>query len=163
MQAYTFFNNQLGTHYVTLQPGNYAVACRNQSTGSNTFHAELDNGITLPSSDNCIFNDIYVQGEQEMTAGQWAVQPFTIQTGYRYYVDGCNTSVNCYLIDATQSSAFESGGQFTYYKAYSGENSPDQPGFYEVVLPPGDYALAFRNPTSSPQGLTYTMERWKQQ
>jgi hypothetical protein len=156
--GYAVFDDQFGVAYVTLAAGTYYVGFRNQSSSANFCRLELD--LRLTSLSGYRFNDIYVQESQYVGRnGGLLWQPFTIQSGIRYFCDGANGGLETYLIPGDQLDNFRNNRQFTYYTTYSGE-STNLPGFYEINLPPGNYYLAFRNQQSIDKALTYSMERW---
>jgi len=59
--GYGLFDNQVGTQTVTLNPGTYYLGVRNTTHSENSFSAELDYTYSLPASDRCSFNDVYIQ------------------------------------------------------------------------------------------------------
>ena len=128
---------------MALSPGTYYVVCRNESNSSNGYDIELDYPISLPSSDNCTFYDDYLSTAQNVSSGGNYAQTFTVNQGYRYYIDGGNSGLDFYLIGASDVSAFESGVTqlLQSYFTFSGDRA--QPGLYELKLNPGSYALAF--------------------
>lgn len=156
--GYASFNNQVGTNFITLNPGIYYVAIRNSSTGTNKWSMELDNAISLPASDKATFVDYYFSGAKSVTAGTRLWQPFTIQQGYRYFLDGCNVNCDVRIIPANQLNAFQAGQTFQYYADYYSANGA-APGLIEIKLSIGDYYLVSYNSFSG--AITYTMERWK--
>jgi len=151
-------DKQIGTVYMTLSPGTYYVGVRNSVSSANTWTVEFDYDISLPSSDRCSFADIYVQGSKSAPNGGKLWQPFTIQSGFRYFLDGCNVGFKTYIIAADQINAFTGGQSFYSFSDYD-DSGGKAPGIYEVKLPPGDYFLACT--AAGPAALTYTMERWK--
>jgi hypothetical protein len=85
-------------------------------------------------------------------------QPFTVQSGVRYFLDGSSVGFNTHIISADQLSAFSSGQSFYSYSDYD-QTDGGAPGLYEIKLPPGDYVLACTG--IGPSAITYTMERWR--
>lgn len=161
--GHAIFDNQYGTKTVTLAAGTYYVAIRSQSANTNAYRLELDHDITLPPETNrtYTFVDHYIQGTEFVNAnGGKLWHGFTVQQGFRYFIDGCNTGLSTFIIPASELSAFQAGQTFNYYTAYSGEDNA-YPGLHELVLPPGGYYLAFLNTNSIPKPVTYTMERWR--
>ncbi len=161
--GYALFDNQYGTKSVTLPPGTYYVAIRSQSSTPTAYRLELDLDITVPadSLNTYSFVDHYIQGTEHVGAnGGKLWHGFTIQSGIRYFLDGCNTGLSTYVIPASQLTAFKSGGTFSYYTAYSADDNA-YPGLHEIKLPPGSYYLAFINRNTIPKPVTYTMERWR--
>lgn len=161
--GYALFDNQYGTKSVTLPPGTYYVGVRSQSSSTNAYRLELDYDIQVPAdtAHTYTFLDHYIQGTQYVGAnGGKLWHGFTIQSGFRYFVDGCNTGLSTYVIPASELAAFKSGGTFNYYTAYSGTDNA-YPGLDEIILPPGSYYLAFINSNSIQKPVTYTMERWR--
>lgn len=160
--GYGTFDNQFGTHYVTLPAGQYYVAVRNQSSGSNDYRVELDLDIDLDPESGHTF--AYVDGiskSQNVPANGRLWQSFSIQSGYRYLLDGASRNVETYVISEGELSNFTSGATFKYFTAYGGNDDPANPGLWEMRLPPGAYYLVFRNRTANEAPVTYTMERWR--
>lgn len=156
--GYALFDKTFGTNYITLNAGTYYVAVRNVATGANKWSLELDNTITLPSSDRATFLDNYASGAKSFAAGSRFWQPFTVQTGYRYFLDGCNVNCDVRIIAANQLTAFQNGQTYQYYTNYYDAGGA-APGFFELMLPVGDYYIISYNSISG--ALTYTLERWK--
>jgi hypothetical protein len=69
-------------------------------------------------------------------------------------VDGANTGGEIYIIPASQQSAFLSGGSFNYVTDMDCGNGANKasPGLCEITGV-GDYAIAYRNTTNSPQSV----------
>ncbi len=88
--GYAGFDDQFGYKYVTLNAGTYYLAIRNQISSANILAVELDYYIILPSTDQVTYNDDYVSGGQSLNSGAKLWQPFTIQNGFRYFIDGNN-------------------------------------------------------------------------
>lgn len=156
--GYGVFNNQVGTNNVTLSPGTYYLAVRNASQETNKISVELDYAITLPGSDKAAYAGIYFSGAKSFPAGTNYWQAFSIQKGYRYFLDGCNVNCAVRIIPDNQLAAFKNNQTFQSYNQYydAGGNGP---GLFEIKLPEGNYYLVSHN---SQQGaLTYTMERWR--
>lgn len=161
--GHALFDNQYGTKGVTLAAGTYYVAIRSQSSGTNAYRLELDLDIAPPADAGrtYTFVDHYMEGTEYVGAnGGRLWHGFTIQSGLRYFLDGCNTGLSTYIIPASELSAFKSGGTFNYYTAYSATDNA-YPGLDEIVLAPGSYYLAFINTNSIQKPVTYTMERWR--
>lgn len=161
MQAfsgYGLFDNVIGTKTVTLSAGTYYVAIRNTANGSNKWTVELDKTISLPASDKASFNDNYLNDAKANAAATKTWQPFTIQAGFRYFLDGCNTNTEFFIIPASQLSNFQNGGTFNSFTDYN-ETGGHAPGLIEVKLPPANYYLVSRSTQAS--SFTYTMERWR--
>lgn len=163
--GYALFDNSFGTKSLTLSPGTYYLAVRNQNNGANTYRLELDYDIKLPADSTYTYQfvDNYIQGTQTVGArGGKLWHPFTVQSGYRYLIDGCNTGLGTYVIPASQLSAFRNNSTFNYYIAYSSESDNALPGLHEIKLNPGSYYIAFENSNAIPKAVTYAMERWRQ-
>lgn len=156
--GFASFNNQFGTNYVTLNAGTYYVAIRNSSTASNKWSVELDNVITLPSTDRATFYDNYATGTKSFSTASKFWQPFTIQTGYRYFLDGCSVNCDVKIISSAQLAAYQGGQTYQYYSDYVLATGAT-PGLWEIKLPAGDYYLISTNTTVA--ALTYVLERWK--
>jgi hypothetical protein len=161
--GYALFDNQFGTKAVTLGAGTYYLAARSQASGTNSYRLELDYDIALPAESGRTFSyvDNYIQGTEYVAAnGGQLWHGFTIQSGFRYFVDGCNTGLSTYVIPASELSTFRARGPFNYYTSYSGTDTAN-PGFIEYNLPPGSYYLAFINDSAIQKPITYTLERWR--
>lgn len=159
-RAFSLFDNQYGTKSATLGAGKYYIGIRNTSTAGNIVSLELDYAISLPASDRCQFNDYYINDLKALNKGAKLWQPFTIQTGFRYFFDGCNTGFDTYIIPENQLDNFKSGRQFTAFSDYT-DGTGAAPGLYEIKLPAGTYYFVAANSTNDPQAIVYTMERWQ--
>lgn len=163
--GYTVFDDGFGTKSVTLPAGTYYAAARNQVSSANDYRVELDTSIQLTedAKGSYFFYDTYInEAEYVAPNGGRLWQPFTIQSGFRYFVDGANTGLKFYLFAASQFTAFRDGGRFNYYTQYSKDFvEPSGPGQFEIELPAGDYYLGFTNPNSINKAVVYTMERWR--
>ncbi|MBY0436368.1 MAG: hypothetical protein K2U26_19915 [Cyclobacteriaceae bacterium] len=158
--GYGGFDDKFGYTTITLSAGSYYLAIRNQISTSNVVSVEFDYPITLPSSDRATFLDYYVNGVESLNAGAKLWQGFTIQKGFRYFADGCNTGLETYVIQASELDNFKNNQSFKYLVDYSG-NGCEQPGLDEYKLPEGDYYLVFRNTQSVPNAVNYLLERWR--
>jgi hypothetical protein len=159
---YTYgFNNQFGYQYFSLNPGTYVIGCRNQISGANYLSLELDLQITLPSNE-ATFTTFGISGTPILNNNSYYWHQINIQNGYRYFFDGCNSTLDCFIIPYNQLNNFNTGNAFQYYSTYSGFNEPSLPGHYEINLPAGSYYFAVRNFTGNPQTLNYIMEIWQQ-
>lgn len=156
--AYGLFNNQHGTQTVTLTPGTYYLGVRNTNTGPNKWSWELDNIFTFPATDRVSFYDTYFQDVTAQPTGGKFWQAFTIQSGFRYFIDGCSVNTVTYIIHENQLSNFQNNSSFQYYSEYF-MDSGGAPGFWEVNLPAGNYYLVGR--TTAGGAWTYTGERWR--
>ena len=159
-RAFELFDNQFGTKSVTLGAGKYYVGVRNTSSAGNIISLELDTPISLPASDRCQFNDYYINDLKTVNKGGKLWQPFTIQTGFRYFFDGCNTGFEANIIPENQLDNFKNSLKFQVYTDYS-DATGAAPGLYEIKLPAGTYYFVAANNTSDSQAIVYTMERWK--
>ncbi len=161
--AYVLMDNQFGTAYVTLQPGTYYAGVRNQVNSANSARIELDYATKLPASDRATFIDNYFQAANSINKnGGKLWQPFTIQQGYRYFTDGCNSgNIEYWIVSSAELTKFINGQAFQYYTDYHSTSSAD-PGSHEIKLPPGDYAYIFKNSsTANNETVTYVCERWR--
>ncbi len=159
------FTNQFGTKTITLSAGTYTVGVRNRVQSANAIRLELDKDIVLAPEGGHTFryvdaylNDVgYVQPN-----GGYLIQPFTIQSGYRYLIDGANSGLEVYVIPASEVANVRASRTFQYIVKYSSGGSVDTalPGLAEYNLSPGDYALVLRNPSSIARAYVYLMERW---
>ena len=160
--AFVLFDNKYGTANVTLGPGTYYVGFRNQSTGTNSARIELDKDLVLPASDKCTYVDNYLNAASNINPNNgYLTQAFTVQTGYRYFMDGCNSAdITYWVIPAAEINKFTSGATFQYYTQYTSSSTAD-PGAHSMTLPAGNYYYVFRNTGTVKQSLTYRCERWK--
>jgi hypothetical protein len=155
--GYAGFSSQYGYKSVTLGPGNYYVAIRNVSNGSNSVRYELDYGVTLSSGS---YSGALNQTTTILAAGQRRWESLTLQSGRRYWIDGCNSGLDAFVIDASELPAFQSGASFLHYTDFGGSNAPDVYGGIELDLAPGNYFLVQRNLTSRPQSVNYVVQSW---
>lgn len=159
--GYASFDNQFGYKLLTLNPGTYYLAIRNQSNSSNEVSVELDYDIALPASDKCTFYDQYINSVKTVSSGSKTYQKFTVQSDFRYYLDGCNTGIDSYVIPESELSNFLNNNTFQYHSEYYSSDEGG-PGLWEIELPPGSYYLTGVNTTDETQSIVYNMERWKQ-
>jgi hypothetical protein len=162
--GYAIFGSTFGTHYVRLGAGSYYVAIRNRANAANQYDLELDKRQTAPADSQHYyrFNDLYLNHAGYVGAnGGYLIQPFTIQAGFRYFMDGGNSGLDTYVIPANQVANFKANTTFQYYTDYSGVGDTAQPGYYELNLAPGTYYLCFRNHSSIKKAAVYTLERWR--
>ncbi len=159
-RGFGIFDNQYGYTSVTLAAGKYYVAVRNTNNGANITSTELDYAITLPSSDRCRFYDTYIKDIKSAGAGGRIWHGFTIQSGFRYFMEGCNTGYSTNIIPENQLDNFKNGRTFTVFTDYD-QAVGGAPGLYEVKLPPGTYYFVAHNKTNATQAIVYTMERWQ--
>jgi hypothetical protein len=157
-RGYSIFDGVIGTNLsVTVGPGTYYAVMRNGVTEANSVSFEIDYSLWLTDAS---FYDWYF-GDNAIVQpnGGKAWQSFRIQEGVRYFLDGCNSGVESYVIPVAELSNFLGDRGFRYYTDYS-STSTAHPGFWELELPPGDYALVFRNSESIAQSATWQAERW---
>ena len=156
--GYGIFSNQFGMQVVTLSAGTYYVGMRNTTSGPNKWSWELDYLYTFPASDRVSFYDIYVSDALTYATNAKFWRPFKIESGVRYFLDGCNISTEFYIIPASELSKFQAGQTFQYYTDYylAGGGSP---GFWEIRLPLGDYVLVGSGTGQSTS--TFRMDRWR--
>jgi len=155
------FDNQIGYHTITLSAGDYYLGMRNQISGSNSCAIELDFDIDLPSSDNCTFYDYYVNGVENISGGGKLWQQFTIQSGFRYFLDGCNSGLEVFIIPENELSHFQNNQSFQYYTDYAQSQCGMGPGFFEITLSPATYYMVARNTSAQNHSINYLMERWR--
>lgn len=162
--GYAVFDNKFGTQSVTLAAGTYYLCARNQSSGANAYRMELDYDIQVPNTATQTYSyaGIVMNGTEYVDSnGGKLWHGFTIESGYRYFIDGCNPGMDVFIIPAASLSVFQSGGTFQYYTDYSGFNDAQLPGLSELNLGPGAYYLAVVNKNGVDRPVTYTLERWK--
>lgn len=151
------FSGSDGYKTVTLAAGNYYIGVRTTGAATNAIRYELDRVQTLS---NGVLQDYYKPTTATLLSGQRRWDPFTIQSGIRYWIDGVNSGLDVYVIDASELPNFQAGGSFLHYSDYGGANSPDLYGGIELRLNPGSYYLVQRNPSTTPKSINYVMERW---
>ena len=157
--GYAIHRDSSGHQSVTLGPGTYYLGMRNTSSSSNTMRIELD---LQQHTTNLTLVDYYVSGVKSLSSGGKLWQGFSVQAGYKYFIDGCNTGLEIFVIQESQLAGFQSGGSFQYLTDYSFPSpSTDQPGGAEYKLAPGNYYLCFRNSSGAAQSLDYLMERYQ--
>ena len=156
--GYAIFDNIFGMKAVTLAPGTYYVAIRNTSTSANKWSWELDYFYSFPATDRVSFYDIYIYDALTYATNAKFWRPFKVETGARYFIDGCNINTEFYVIPASELSKFQAGQSFQYYTDYylAGGGSP---GFWEIKLPLGDYVLVGSGTGQS--ASTFRMDRWR--
>ena len=161
-RGYGIFLGKFGTNEVTLSAGTYYVAVRNEANVSQKVSFELDYAVSLPTSDRCELKDYYATGALLVNANGGKVwQPFTIQSGFRYFLDGVNSGdLQTWIIPASQIDNFKSNQSFQQYSDYEGDGC-DAPGLYEIKLNPGDYYFIANNKSSASSAIVYTLERWR--
>jgi len=160
--AHALFDNRFGFQSVTLSPGSYYIGARNTSDSANTTSIELDpfeayapEGTTYEAQ--CISGSENVDGN-----GGRLTHNFTIQDGFAYTLDGCNTGLECYIIPRSELSNFNNSRTFEYYTDYSSPSGSNAaPGYYHLQLPPGEYTLVFRNSDADDHAATYLMLAWR--
>jgi hypothetical protein len=157
--GYGLFDGQFGTKTaVTIPPGSYYAAVRNRANGANSIRFEVDLSLFIANS-RFLGWDIKGSDFVQPRGGRmW--QQLTIAPGVRYFIDGCNSGVDTFVIPAAEIDNFTGGRQFRYYTDYSGQNDKTAPGLWELALPPGTYWLVFRNQDSIAHAVTYQAERW---
>jgi hypothetical protein len=156
--GYAIFDNTYGTKSVTLNPGTYYVAVRNTANAANTVSWEFDYN---QSATGATYDTNMFSRTDSVAAGGWYYQPFTINAGYSYVIDGCNSGMNSYIIPESELNNFKSNATFRYYTNYADLLGGEGPGRWVVVLPTGNYGVALRNSVGIPKTLTMTMDRWK--
>jgi len=165
-QGYGLFEKKFGTQSVTLAAGTYHVAVRNAQSLLNRFSIELDfdvQDVLINPEGGRTFtrtaSPIYVEN---LAKGSRYTRMFTVQSGYRYFLDGVNSGdLECFIIPTSQISAFMSGQSFQGYAEYH-ETNGACPGLFELKLPAGTYAVAVRNNNSTTDAaLTFTLEEWR--
>lgn len=156
--GYGIFDNVFGTKSVTLNAGIYYVAIRNTNSGQNKWSMELDEELILPPTDRAVRNDYYLNATKSLPDGGKTWQAFSVQAGYRYFLDGCNVNTVFFTIPESELSQFQNNQNFNSYSDYNGSDG-QAPGLYEIKLNPGTYYLVSRGNGAS--SYTYTMERWK--
>jgi Putative binding domain, N-terminal/Domain of unknown function (DUF4214) len=157
--SYSFFGrnfvNAFGTATITLGPGSYAVGMRNRSTSSNRSRLELDYALSVPGWS--YYDSPYSRAET-IAANSLAWRGFTIQSGVRYFIDGCNSGLDTYIIPENQLTNFQNHQAFQYY--YGGDDDSAFPGLWELKLNPGTYYLVFRNRSNNGKTVTYVLDRY---
>ncbi|HEX2724070.1 MAG TPA: hypothetical protein VHM24_14225 [Gemmatimonadaceae bacterium] len=160
--GFGLFDNTYGTKSVTLSPGTYYLAVRNTSSGDNSWRYELDKAIRLDPDQgySFSFSSFDLQRTYQLTAGQRSTQPFTVLAGYRYFIDGCNSGLDFFIMPAVEGPKFLNGQSFQTYTPYTGTGKA-HPGLWEIRLPAGDYVIGTRNIETSSHAMVYTLERWR--
>lgn len=167
-QGYGIFSSQFGTQPVTLAAGTYYIAVRNAQSLPNKYSFEVDYDIAEmlvnPESGKSFTRTGNPTYAENVTKGARYTRTFTVQNGYRYFLDGTSTGdLECFIIPSTAVSAFMAGQSFTQYSQYQQSGAPC-PGLFELKLPAGTYALAVRNNSSSADAsLTFSLEEWRVQ
>ncbi len=150
------FDDAYGNKTVTLNAGTYYLAVRNQVEGSNYVRVELDTLLTIPGF---AFSSWGIYDTDYLEPGYSYWSKFNAQKNVRLFLDGANTGLETYVVAKKELSRFIAGKSFRYYAAYS-KVTTDMPGFYELKLPVGEYALCFYNDLDFDLSFTYEAERW---
>ena len=160
--GYGSFDRVTGTQTFRVPAGTYYLVVRNMQSASNRYRAELDFDINLRPEQGRTFTfvDLPLNAARSISAGSRTTVSFTIQSGYRYFLDGASIGLGSYIIDGRDASAFNAGNRVDYYADYGGEDGA-YPGLWELKLPPGTYALAISNAENKSNPIVYTMERWR--
>ena len=145
-----------GISSLTLGPGDYVIVMRNLVSQANTARYELDRAVNIPGKTR---TEVILPTTATLNGAQKKVVAFTVKANTRYFLDGANTGVFAYVIPNSEVGNFQRGPNFKYFAQFSGTDS-DAPGYFELNLPPGSYALAFVNPNSIPHKVYYDMESW---
>ncbi|MEY3896492.1 MAG: hypothetical protein RLZZ214_2012 [Verrucomicrobiota bacterium] len=155
---FSAFDGNFGTQSVTLGPGTYAVGVMNRTDSANSYKVELD----LPASISNAGPGETVLNEAEYVGanGGKLWHSFTISDGYYYYMDGANSSLDSYILPASEIENFKAGGSFNHYSNYSGSGDTNQPGGFKISLNPGEYYLCFANPNDVQKSVVYTLQRF---
>jgi len=164
-QSYTSsasFSAKFGTKNITLGPGSYYLAVRNRVASANSYSVELDKRSSSyqDTSGRYTYAAALMNTSRAVPIGGKLWQQFTIKTGFRYFLDGCNSGVRSYVIPASEIESFKSGSSFEYFTAYS-DNNKSNPGLFELKLAPGSYYFCSANETDTPRTITYTLNAWK--
>lgn len=151
------FDRTFGTYTQTLSAGTYYVGVRNMVQSDNSYTLEFDLPRTVSGLQRYDSNTT----NKNVEAHHYYYWGLSIGSDVRYYLDGCNSGLDWYVIPADQLAAFTSGGTFNYYLHYSGDD-PYLPGnnYLHLNLAPGSYYLVARNQDGTPRAVTYTLERW---
>ena len=156
--GYALFDNKIGYQTITLNAGDYYVGIRNANSGVNEWSFELDYALSFPSSDKVSYFANIVSRASAMANGGKVWDGFTIEKGYRYFIDGCNVHEQVYIIPPSEIDNFKNGNTFQYYTDYYTEGG-GEPGLYEIKLPEGSYyVVGYSNEVSA---ITYNIEKWK--
>jgi len=157
-RGYGIFDSVFGTKTkVTIPRGRYYAAVRSEASAANTVRFEVDYNLSL--DDAYRYDWYFGDAKYVQPNGGKVWQPFTIEDGIRYFVDGCNSGVEVYVIPNSELSNFIAGRSFRYYSDFAGEDNA-YPGLWELDLSPGDYALVFRNQETVAHAVTWQAERW---
>ncbi|MES2940927.1 MAG: PPC domain-containing protein [Pseudomonadota bacterium] len=146
------FIGQYGYQSFTLPAGSYGVCMVNGSNSSNSTRIELQNQLSVTGFQ--YYGAAFSTVTEAVNPGGRLTQPVTAGATWRTFVDGANTGGEVYLIPASQQSAFLSGGSFNYITTTECGNGANKasPGLCEITGV-GDYAIAYRNTTNSPQSV----------
>ncbi len=160
--GYGAIPNGFGTRHIRIPPGKYTLAVRNRSGKASSFSLELDYEINLPPTDMATLDFPASEGAQTLDPGTVAYQPFAIEAGYRYFLDGNNTGLSTYIFGASEIEKFKNSQAINFHSQYSSPTvNCEMPGLIELVLPVGNYFIGFRNDQTVPNSFTYTIDRWR--
>lgn len=147
------FDGTYGFVSFDLPPGQYGVCLVNDENASNATRFEFQNRLTVAGFhyQQQSFAGIV---EQIQNNGR-IVQPVSVGDNYRVIVDGANSGGEFFIIPADQASNFLNDNGFTFYPdmtAACGQSDRASPGLCELTGV-GEYAIAYRNDTGSPQSI----------
>jgi hypothetical protein len=128
----------------------------NDTNASNATRIELQNRLTVDGfhfTQNA-FDTIV----EPMANGARLVQPVSVGDNYRVLVDGGNSGGEFFIIPASEAQAFLNGNSFSFYPDLTNScaaNGRAAPGLCELTGV-GEFAIAYRNNTGSPQSIVVT-------
>lgn len=137
----------------TLASGEYDIGFENMTTSPNTARIEVQAPMKVVG-----FRAVSIPFNTDISSlkpNSRQTQPFSIRDDLRILIDGANTGGEVYIIDRSQEANFLAGNQFFYYTDVCDASGTAAPGFCEVKLKSGEYAIAYHNNTSEPQSLLY--------
>lgn len=153
------FRSQVGYVRTTLQAGTWVAGVRSANPLLNRMAFEVDR--ELRQWPDATYVSTVLQQPSMLEPGERESHAFTVLADHRYHLDGNNSGIPVYVLTQSQAELFMAGAPFTPVAEYTQtDGDPRYPGRFELVLPPGNYAIAWENRTTQPQSANAILERW---
>lgn len=158
-KAYTYYSeysvtdNKFGIIPFEIPVGEYVVGIDNQVAEDNTIRIELQQVMSVEGFE--FQQNAFTPVAKNIAAGTRMTQPITMYDTARLLIDGGNTGGEFYLIPASEQSNFLNGRTFQYLTDNPCDSGSAAPGFCELKLAVGEYALAYHNDTKESQAVVF--------